>query len=58
MRRRGSHVRVTTQQGSEHHEVMPLHDPIRAKTRSGIPKSVARHHGIGVGELLRELDLG
>ena len=57
VRQRGSHVRVTTQQGGEHHEVIPLHDPIRAKTLSSILKSVARHHGIGVEELLRKLDL-
>ena len=57
VRQRGSHVRITTQQGGEHHEVIPLHDPIRAKTLSSILKSVARHHGIGVGELLRKLDL-
>ena len=57
VRQRGSHMRVTTQQGGEHHEVIPLHDPIRAKTLSSILKSVARHHGIGVGELLRKLHL-
>ena len=57
VRQRGSHVRVTTQQGGEHHEVIPQHDPIRAKTLSSILKSVARHHGIGVEELLRRLDL-
>ena len=57
VRQRGSHVRVTTQQGGEHHEVIPLHDPIRAKTLSSILKSVARHHGIGVEELLRKLNL-
>ncbi len=57
VRQRGSHVRVTTQEGSEHHEVIPLHDPIRAKTLSSILKSVARHQGIGVEELLRKLDL-
>ena len=57
VRQRGSHVRVTTQQGGEHHEVIPLHDPIRARTLSSILKSVARHHGIGVQELLRRLDL-
>ena len=54
---RGSHVRVTTSEGGEHHEVVPLHDPIRAKTLSSIPKSVARHHGMGLEELLRKLDL-
>lgn len=58
VRQRGSHVRITTQQGGEHHEVIPLHDPIRAKTLSSILKSVARHHGISVEELLRKLDLG
>ncbi|MDE0408587.1 MAG: type II toxin-antitoxin system HicA family toxin [Alphaproteobacteria bacterium] len=57
VRQRGSHVRVTTQEGGEHHEVIPLRDPIRAKTLSSILKSVARHHGIGVQELLRRLDL-
>ena len=57
VRQRGSHVRITTQEGGEHHEVIPLHDPIRAKTLSSILKSIARHHGIGVQELLRKLDL-
>jgi len=57
VRQRGSHVRVTTRVGGEHHEVIPLHDPIRPKTLSSILKSVARHHGIGVEELLRRLDL-
>ena len=57
VRQRGSHIRVTTQQGGEHHEVIPLHDPIRTKTLSNILKSVARHHGIGVEELLRKLHL-
>ena len=41
VRQRGSHVRVTTQQGGEHHEVMPPHDPICAKTLSSILESVA-----------------
>ena len=57
VRQRGSHVRITTQEGGEHHEVVPLHDPIRTKTLSSILKSVARHHGIGVQELLKRLDL-
>ena len=56
-RQRSSHVRITTQERGEHHEVIPLHDPIRAKTLSSILESVARHHGIDVEELLRRLDL-
>ena len=57
VRQRGSHVRITTQESGEHHEVIPLHNPIRTKTLSSILESVARHHGIGVEELLRRLDL-
>ena len=57
VRQRGSHVRITTQVNGEHHEVVPLHSAIRAKTLSSIPKSVAGHHEMTVEELLRELDL-
>ncbi len=57
VRQRDSHVRITTRERGEHHEVIPLHDPIRAKTLSSILKSIARHHGIAVPELLRRLDL-
>ena len=32
VRRRGSHVRITTQVNGEHHEVVLLHSPIKAKT--------------------------
>lgn len=57
VRRRGSHVRLTTQVNGEHHEVIPLHNPIRAKTLSGILKSIALHHELSVEQLLRKLDL-
>ena len=57
VRQRGSHVRITTQVNGEHHEVIPLHDPIKVKTLLSILKSVARHHDMTVEELLRELDL-
>lgn len=57
VRQRGSHVRLTTQVNGEHHEVIPLHNPIRVKTLSSILKSVSRHHEINVEQLLRELDL-
>jgi predicted RNA binding protein YcfA (HicA-like mRNA interferase family) len=49
VRQRGSHVRITTQAGGEHHEVVPLHDSIRTKTPSSILKSVARHHANSPG---------
>lgn len=57
VRRRGSHVRITTQVNGEHHEVVPLHSPIKAKTLSSILKSVGRHHGMSVEELLNLLGL-
>ena len=34
-----------------------MHDLIRAKTLLSILKSVARHHGVGVQELLRRFYL-
>ena len=57
VRQRGSHVRITTQVNGEHHEVIPFHGQIRAKTLSSILKSVARHHEMTVEELLIALDL-
>ncbi len=57
VRQRGSHVRITTRVNGEHHEVIPLHTPIRARTLSSILKSIARHHGMTIEELVRELDL-
>ena len=54
-RRRGSHVRLTTQ--VEHHEVIPIHDPVKVKALSSILKSVAAHHEISVDELLERLGL-
>jgi predicted RNA binding protein YcfA (HicA-like mRNA interferase family) len=56
-RQKGSHMRVTTQQGGEHHEVIPAHSPIKTGTLSSIVKSVAAHHGLDVETLLRQLDL-
>ena len=48
---------VEAEEGGEHHEVIPLHDPIRAKTLSSVLKSIARHHGITIEELVRKIDL-
>ena len=57
VRQKGSHVRITTQVNGEHHEVIPQHNQIRTKTLSSILKSIARHHGVSVNELLNKLDL-
>ena len=57
MRQRRTHVRMTMQVNGEHHEVIPLHNPIRVKTMSSILKSIARHHEMSIEELFYELDL-
>lgn len=56
-RQKGSHMRVTTRQEGEHHEVIPVHNPIKTGTLSSILKSVAAHHGLTVGELLQKIEL-
>ncbi len=54
-RQKGSHIRITTQQDGENHEVIPNHQPIKPGTLSGILKSVAMHHGLSVQELLKKM---
>ena len=56
-RQRGSHIRVTTQQDGEHHEVIPNHNPIRTGTFSGILKSIAAHHRLTVDQLIGKIGL-
>ena len=56
-RQNGSHLRVTTQQGGEHHEVVPNHSPVKLGTLKSILRSVATHHRMGMAELMEALDL-
>jgi predicted RNA binding protein YcfA (HicA-like mRNA interferase family) len=56
-RQTGSHLRVTTQTGGEHHEVVPNHSPIKLGTLKSIFRNVAAHHRISTGQLLELLDL-
>jgi len=56
-RQKGSHIRITTQQGGENHEVVPHHHPIKTGAFSSILKRIAAHHGLTVEELLKKLDL-
>jgi predicted RNA binding protein YcfA (HicA-like mRNA interferase family) len=56
-RQSGSHLRVTTREGGEHHEVIPNHSPIKIGTLKSILRNVAAHHRMEVAELLRLLDL-
>jgi len=56
-RQTGSHLRVTTQQGGEQHEVIPNHSPIKIGTLKSILRNVAAHHRMAVSELLTLLDI-
>jgi predicted RNA binding protein YcfA (HicA-like mRNA interferase family) len=56
-RQTGSHLRITTQDGGEHHEVVPNHSPIKIGTLRGILRNIARHHKMSVAELMETLDL-
>ncbi|MBL0927812.1 MAG: type II toxin-antitoxin system HicA family toxin [Phycisphaerales bacterium] len=52
---RGSHVRLTTQRGGEHHITIPAHDPIKVGTLNAILRDVGEHAGLERTELLRVL---
>jgi predicted RNA binding protein YcfA (HicA-like mRNA interferase family) len=56
-RQTGSHLRMTTQAGGEHHEVIPNHSPIKIGTLRSILRNVAAHHRMTVPEVLARLDL-
>ena len=51
-RQNGSHMRLTTQQGGEHHITIPNHSPLRIGTLAGILADVAGHFGVSRDELL------
>jgi predicted RNA binding protein YcfA (HicA-like mRNA interferase family) len=51
----GSHIRLTTQRGGEHHLTIPAHDPLKAGTLNAILRAVAEHQAMSREELLREL---
>ena len=51
-RQTGSHIRLTTQRGGEHHITIPDHDPLRPGTLSGILRDVGAHARLPREELL------
>lgn len=51
-RQTGSHLRLTTPVQGEHHITIPLHDPLRVGTLSGILGEIGRHHEITREDLL------
>ncbi|MGQ9496742.1 MAG: type II toxin-antitoxin system HicA family toxin [Desulfotomaculales bacterium] len=51
----GSHLRLTTTLGGEHHITIPLHNPLKVGTLNGILTDVANHLKIPKEVLVREL---
>jgi predicted RNA binding protein YcfA (HicA-like mRNA interferase family) len=56
-RQSGSHRRLTTQTGGEHHLTISAHDPLKPGTLRAILGEMAAHHHLTVEELLQRLDL-
>lgn len=54
-RQTGSHLRLTTQTNGEHHVTVPLHDPLKVGTLSGILNGVAEHLNLSRNEVLQAL---
>lgn len=54
-RQAGSHMRLTTARGGQHHLTVPRHDPLKPGTLSAILADVAGHFGIPRDELLGRL---
>ena len=55
-RQSGSHRRLTTQTGGEHHLTIPAHDPLKPGTLRSILGEVAVHHRLTVDDVLQKLE--
>ena len=54
-RQTGSHIRVTTLQGGEHHLTIPPHNPLKIGTLSALLNDIAQHFNLTRDELLSRL---
>jgi predicted RNA binding protein YcfA (HicA-like mRNA interferase family) len=54
-RQKGSHIRMTTQEPSEHHITIPNHIPLKIGTLAAILTDVAEHLGLSREELMEIL---
>ena len=54
-RQTGSHMRLTTKEGGEHHVTIPCHASLRVGTLSAILAEVADHFGMTREELIETL---
>ena len=51
-RQAGSHLRLTTSEGGEHHITVPNHDPLKLGTLAGILGDVAEHFNLDRDEVI------
>lgn len=54
-RQTGSHMRLTTEEGGQHHVTIPAHSPLRVGTLAVILSEVASHLGLTRDELIDRL---
>ncbi len=54
-RQTGSHVRLTRDQGGEHHITIPLHKEIKIGTLNSILSDVAQHMKMSKDDLIKTL---
>lgn len=56
-RQEGSHIRLTTTVGGQHHLTVPNHAAVKVGTVRGILKAVASHHGLELKAVIQRLDI-
>ena len=56
-RQKGSHLRLSTYQGGEHHITIPGHNNLKIGTLSNIITDIAQHLKIPKNQLLKQLKL-
>ena len=54
-RQTGSHLRLTTLEGEEHHITIPQHDALRVGTLASILDDVAQHAQLSREEIIEQL---
>ncbi len=54
-RQTGSHIRLTTRLGGEHHITIPDHDSLRVGTLAGVLTDVAKHFKLTRDEVLERI---
>ncbi len=54
-RQTGSHMRLTTFKGGEHHVTIPRHNPLRVGTLNAVLRDVADHLGLERDDLITSL---